>query len=227
MRKFLAAVVLLLGSCALPPKPPPPAPVVPPAVPAGPFLAYEIVASRLEVRVYRDGPMAQLGHNHVITSEALRGSVQLREPRRDTRFQLELPLESLLVDDETARAAAGADFTKAVPEADREATRRNLLGPALLDLARQPVIRLSAQGLEGGPTDYQAIIGVSLRGEERSITVPLSFKLEGEELHVRAHFSLRHADLGLLPYSVALGALRVRDEFEIDCSLTARPVPPA
>lgn len=227
MRKFLAAVVLLLGGCALPPKPPPPALVAPPAAPAGPFLAYEIVASRLEVRVYRDGPMAQLGHNHVITSEALRGNVQLREPREDTRFLLELPLESLLVDDETARAAAGADFTKPVPEADREATRRNLLGPALLDLARQPVIRLSAQGLEGGPTDYQAIIGVSLRGEERSITVPLSFELEGEELHVQAHFSLRHADLGLLPYSVALGALRVRDEFEIDCRLTARPVPPA
>jgi hypothetical protein len=45
---------------------------------------------------------------------------------------------------------------------------------------------------------------------------------EGDRLRVRASMRLHHADLGLVPFSVALGALRVRDEIELDCRLEAR-----
>jgi hypothetical protein len=33
---------------------------------------------------------------------------------------------------------------------------------------------------------------------------------------------LTHADLGLEPFSVALGALRVREDFDVDLTLEAR-----
>lgn len=228
MRKFLIALALLCSGCALPPRPPPPAaPAAPIVEPVGPFEAYEIVSSRVEVRVHRDGPMAQLGHNHLIVTDALAGTVQRREPRSDTRFVLELPLASLIVDDPAARAAAGPEFVNEVPQADREATQHNLLGPALFDAARQPVMRLTAESLEGGPVDWLAQVRVSLRGEERTIGVPLSVQIDGEELHVHASFKLHHADLGLVPFSVALGALRVRDEFDVDCRLVAKRDGPA
>jgi hypothetical protein len=45
---------------------------------------------------------------------------------------------------------------------------------------------------------------------------------EGDRLRVHANLRLRHADLGLVPFSIALGALRVRDDIEIDCQLEAR-----
>lgn len=226
MRKFLIALTALTCGCALPPKAlPPAAPQAPVAAPSGPFQRYDIVAAKVEVRVYRDGPMAQLGHNHLITSDALSGTIALREPRSDSGFTLELPLASLVVDDPAARSRAGPEFAKDVPQDDREATKRNMLGSALLDAKRQPVLRLTAERIEGGPSEYRARVRVGIRGEERIIGVPLSLSIDGERLSVHASFKLRHADLGLTPYTVALGVLRVRDEFEVDCRLDAKRGP--
>ena len=112
MRKFLWPVLVILAGCAVPPReeapPAAPVPAGPAAAqPAAPGESWKIVASMLEVRVYRDGPMQKLGHNHLITSDKLTGEIVLRKPITATSFELSLPLESLVVDDEKARAAAG------------------------------------------------------------------------------------------------------------------------
>jgi hypothetical protein len=223
MRKFLPSAALLLAGCAAPPPAPPPAaPPVTRAAAMQPFEGWDVVASRLEVRVYRDGPMMQFGHNHVITSDAFDGVIELRDPRTQSGFTLDLPLGSLVVDDATARAAAGVEFATPVPEKDREGTMQNLLGPWVLDAARQAILHLTADGISGGPGEYTARVRVALRSEERVIDVPLTVTFEGDRLRVHANLRLRHADLGLVPFSIALGALRVRDDIEIDCRLEAR-----
>ena len=227
MRKFLIALFALLFGCALPPKvPPAAAPPVAVTVPSGPYERYEVVASHIEIRAFRDGPMATLGHNHLITSDALTGTIDLRDPASNTRFAFELPLASLIIDDPALRSTAGADFAKEVPQADREGTRQNMLGPSVLDAARQPVLRLSVDSLEGGPINFQAQVRLGLRGEERIIDVPLSVQISDGKIGVHASFKLRHADLGLTPFAVALGALRVRDEIEIDCRIDAERARP-
>ncbi len=227
MRKFLAVLVVMLAGCAAPqqqPAPPPAAPVPqPPVATAAPSEAWEVASSRLELRVFRDGPMAKFAHNHVISSTAIRGRIELRDPRTATGFELELPLDSLVIDDPTARSAAGADFSSNVQDSDRVGTRHNLLGPALLDSERQPVLRLVSDGFEGGPRDYRARVRVMLRGGERTITVPVTVTEEGGALRVRAAMTLRHADLGLKPFTAGLGAISVRDDFEVACDLEARP----
>ncbi|MGH8250913.1 MAG: hypothetical protein ACREVI_09500 [Steroidobacteraceae bacterium] len=223
MRRFPFLFVLLLAGCAAP-RPLPPAAVPPPgrAEARLPFEAWQVVASHLEVWVYRDGPMAKAGHNHLISTDALRGEVELREPRTETGLALELPLEALVVDDPAARAAAGPEFAAPVPEKDRAGTRQNMLGSAVLDAAKQGLLRVTADSIEGGPGDYQARLRIALRGEERVIAVPLTVTFDGDVLRVKADFRLSHADLGLKPFSIALGALRVRDDIEIRCSLEAR-----
>ena len=227
MRKFLIALTLLLGACALPPKVPPPAePSTPVSAPTGPYERFDVANSRIEIRAYRDGPMAQLGHNHLIVSTALAGTIDVRSPASDTRFMLELPLNSLVVDDPAARSGAGAEFVKEVPQADRDGTRRNMLGSSVLDAMRQPVLRLGAESLEGGPDEFVAQVRVGLRGEERIVSVPVSVQREDGKVSVHASFTLHHADLGLTPFTVALGALRVRDEIAIDFRLEARPGKP-
>ena len=227
MRKFLITLLALASGCALPPQAPTPA-APPPTVaaPSGPFERYEVVASHVEIRAYRDGPMATLGHNHVISSDALTGTIELRDPASDTRFKFELPLASLVVDDPAARSKAGADFAKEVLQADREGTKHNMLGSSVLDAARQPALKLTAESLKGGPEEFQARIRVGLRGEERIIDVPLSVQISDGKIGVHASFKLRHADLGLTPFTVALGALRVRDEIEIDCRIDAERARP-
>jgi len=223
MRKFLLPLVLLATGCAAPPQVSPPATAPPEAKTAGlPFEAWEVVDSSLEVRIYRDGPMQQLGHNHLISSAALTGVVELREPRAASGFKLELPLDSLVVDDPGARARAGADFAAPVPAKDRDGTKRNMLGTAVLDAARQAVLSLSADGLKGGPVNYDARVRIGLRGEERVVAVPVSVEFAGDRMRIHASLRLRHADLGLKPFTVALGALSVRDDIGIDCRLEAR-----
>jgi hypothetical protein len=54
--------------------------------------------------------------------------------------------------------------------------------------------------------------------------IPMTVTFEGDRLQVHADLRLHHADLGLVPFSIALGALRVRDDIEIDCRLEARRV---
>lgn len=223
MRKFLAPILLILTACAAPPQQPPPAAPQPaPAPAAGPAEAWEVTGSRLEVRLYRDGPMAKFAHNHLVTSTAVTGRIDLRNPRTSSTFRLELPLDSLAVDDEQARAAAGPDFAAPVPVKDREGTRRNMLGEQLLHAARQPVLLLTADGITGGPENFSVQLRVGLRGEERVIAVPVTMATEGERLHLHANVKLRHADLGLVPFTAGLGAIKVRDDFEIDCRLEAR-----
>lgn len=225
MRKFLWLFMILLASCALPPKQPPVAPTPeapPPAAAALPFEAWKIVASHLEVRVYRDGPMQKLGHNHLITSDALEGSVALRKPLTKSGFDLRLPLDSLVVDDPTARDGAGDDFVNPVPPQDRDGTRRNMMGESVLDAARQDVLRLTAEELSGEPGSYLARVRVAFRGGERVVSVPFTVEIEGGSLRARANFHLTHADIGLVPFTVALGALRVRDDFKVDLRLEAR-----
>lgn len=222
MRKFLIVLAIFAAGCTLPGKAPPPAAPAAPAGPTKPFEAWDVTGARLELRIYREGPMEKLGHNHVIVSTALQGTIEMREPMTDSGFRLELPLESFTVDEPEARKAAGPDFAQPVPDKDREATRTNMLGPSVLDAARQPVITLAIDALEGGPAEYQARVRVGLRGEERVVAVPVAVTVEGGKLTAHAKFTLRHAELGLTPFTVGLGALRVRDAIDFDCRIEAK-----
>ena len=230
MHKFLWPLLpaVVLAACAAPPRGQAPPVAVPPGAAAGPAEpapageAWTVVASRLSVRVYRDGPMQKLGHDHLITSEGLVGAITLGAPQSQTRFDLRVPLESLVVDDEAARAAAGGVFTAPVPQKDRDATRLNMLGAKLLDAASQDTMRLTAETLTGDSGQFEARVRVSLAGHESLVTAPFSVTVEGDRLEAHASFRLMHADLGLTPFTVALGALRVREDFDVDLTLAAK-----
>lgn len=211
MRQLPAILILLaLTGCALPPRPvetPPP-----PSDAAG--QPYDVVSAQVTIRVHTDGPLAALGHGHLIRSDALGGTVALGEPARTTGFALELPLASLVVDP--------PESADSVPEDRREATRRNMLGPALLDAARFPRLTIRSEGLEGGPQEFVARAQVGIRGTSRPIRVPVTVVLAGDLLTASGSFALTHRELGLEPYSVALGALRVADAIDIEFRLAAR-----
>ena len=223
MRRILPILVLVIAGCAAPSREPAaPAPSPADGIAALPFERWDVTASHLELRVYRDGPMQKLGHNHVVVSEALDGFVKLREPLEKSGFELALRLESLVVDDPAARAAAGADFAMPVPQKDRDATRHNMLGDEVLAAGRQDVLRLAADGLTDGTGAHKAQVRVSFRGEEHVVTVPFTVEINGDGLAGQATFSLKHGDLGLKPFTVALGALKVRDDIEVRLRLEAR-----
>ena len=225
MRHLLFILLpLAIAACAAPPRgqlPAPTAALEAPA-PAPGAEVWQVTDSHLEIRVYRDGPMQKLGHDHLITSDRLAGIIEQREPLGASRFELHLPLDSLVVDDQDARSRAGGAFALPVPEKDREATRRNMLGERLLDAARQGEISMTVESITGGPRNYEARVRVSLAGQDHVLAVPFELVIEDDRLVARADLRLTHADLGLVPFAVALGALRVRDEFEVGLTVEAR-----
>lgn len=190
--------------------------------PAKTVVAYEVAASDVTIRVYRDGPLARLGHNHVIASTALSGRIELADPVTASTLDLSLPLGSLQVDDPARRAAAGADFPGTLTEADREGTRRNMLGPALLDAARFPVVRLTSVSVEQREGTLYVTTRVDVAGRTSEIVVPVVMEIRDGTLSAHGAFTVTHAELGLTPFSVGLGALRVGDGIEVAFTLTAR-----
>ena len=216
---FLLAVLMLAG-CAAPPRPAP-VPVVPTPV-ATPGIVYEVTGSDVMVRVYRDGPLASLGHNHVIASTGLTGRFIVREPLPASSFELELPLASLTVDEPARRAAAGADFPGELAAEDREGTRRNMLGPGLLAADRFPVIRVQSQSIELRGKALAVTMRVDIAGAPRVLVVPVELQQAADTLEAHGRLTVSHAELGLVPFSIAFGALRVREDIDVEFRVSAR-----
>lgn len=183
--------------------------------------------SRLIVLVYRAGPLAALGHNHVIACNCVTGTVYLpRDPLRAS-FDLRAAVRQFAADDPALRAAEhSADFPPDVTRSARQGTRHNMLGPALLNAARFPDITLRAAGLRHSsdrrPGDLIAEVQVRALGQVHSLSVPVRYHMEADEIVVTTKFPLRQTDLGLTPFSALGGALSVRDGMTVRLELIAR-----
>jgi len=224
----VAALLLVALGCQPVREPAPPAPVPDGAgstqsVPPG-FTRFRIVPAGTEVRalVYRDGPMARLGHNHVVSTRALAGEVLLGEPGTEPRLSLQLPVASLTVDEAGLRAEEGVDFPGPVPDDAIDGTRRNLLGADLLDAERHPVIRLTSGAITGQAPDYAVTVIVEVKGASHELQVPVRVERQGDDLRATGQFTVTHAQLGLTPFSVMGGLLSVRDEIRLKFAILAR-----
>lgn len=228
--RVVIASVLLWGlvACQTSPEAPesPKAPQTTPeasAIPAGGH-EYKVVSeeSLLQILVYRGGAMARLGHNHVIASHLLTGSVYLTDDALQTRFDLSFPVNDLTVDEPGLREQAGADFPPGVPQSARDGTRTNLLSAALLDGANYPVIRLRATDVVAVGEDYEIAVEITLKGILVDVRVPVKVTRNEGSIVASGEFPLKQSDLNLKPFSIAMGALQVIDEMRVRFELTAR-----
>jgi polyisoprenoid-binding protein YceI len=178
--------------------------------------------SLLQILVYRGGTMARLGHNHIIASHQLSGVVYLPDDPLATRFDIQVPVNELTVDEPALREAAGADFPSAVPQSARDGTRTNLLSAALLDGANYPTIRLRATDIRAAGDSYDAGVEVTLKDVTQVLRVPVQVQRADGAVVARGEFPLTQSQLGLKPFSAALGALVVLDEMQVRFEVTAR-----
>jgi polyisoprenoid-binding protein YceI len=219
------AALLLLSGCqtAAPPAAAPPAVAVEPGAPAPGSKRYAVQAgeSLLQVFVYRGGTMARMGHNHVIASHHLAGSVFATDDPLETRFDVSFPVAELTVDEAALRANAGADFAASVPQSARDGTRRNLLSPALLDAAAYPTIRLRAVDVKPAGAGFDVGVQLTVKDQLRVVRVPVTVTRMPGRMVARGEFPLRQSDLGLAPFSVMMGALVVVDEMRVQFELHA------
>jgi hypothetical protein len=177
--------------------------------------------SQVLVLVYRDGTMAHLGHNHVIAVRELHGSVVLASDRTQSSFQIDFPVEAMSVDEPALRAAEGADFQSTLDEAAIAGTRDHMLGESLLNSRQFAQIHLQSERILDNGGNLSALTTIVVRTTTAHAQIPLTLQTSGDELRVSGEFDLTHAQLGLTPYSVALGALRVAERIHIRYRLSA------
>jgi len=232
----VCALALLLGGCpAHPSRPGAPAQQAIPApaqrAPAHLGRPYDVVAgeSLLTIQVYRGGPLAKAGHNHVIASHDLAGTIYIPADPMRTTFEIRLPVATLSVDEGALRAQAGQDFQAAVPDSAKEGTRANMLSPALLNAQLFPQIVLRSQSIESGAAhgDLKVHLEAEVREALHAILAPVHYDLQSTQVTISGEMPLRQTDLGLTPFSAMLGALQVEDEMRVKFRIVARPAPPA
>jgi polyisoprenoid-binding protein YceI len=196
----------------------------PAPIPGSVLYSIDAADSEVILFVYREGPMAALGHNHVIAAQQISGSVQLHDDLTRSRFELQLPAATLQIDDPVRRQQAGADFSSIVSDGAREGTRSNMLGPKLLDAENFPMLTVRSEGIAAGAEGLQATVRVIVHDREAELQIPMTLMHTDNKLVASGNFSLLQSTLGLTPYSVAMGALRVRDQIDVKFRIAASRV---
>jgi polyisoprenoid-binding protein YceI len=193
-------------------------------VPGSVLYSVDTAASQVLLEVYREGPMASLGHNHIIAVRELHGSVQLHDEITRSSFELQFPVAELSVDEPALRAQSGPDFSSIVNDSAREGTRSNMLGEKLLQAANNPDITLKSARIAVAGAGWIVTTRVSVRGQESLVDIPVQLQRQGDRLTASGEFAVLQTALGLTPYSALFGALRVADEIKVHFRIVAQRV---
>jgi YceI-like protein len=220
-----SVLVLSLAACAVRH----PRPVAPPEVPAQVRLqalptpgeyAIDSSASELRLLVYRAGPLATLGHNHVMVNRAVTGAVHIGADVPASSLSLRMRADDFVIDDAQSRQEEGDDFPGDIPEDAKEGTRRNMLSPAVLNAAEYPDITVKSTSLTGTLNELNADLEISVAGHTSRISVPLTLQGDAQHFIAAGSMELRQTALGLSPYSLLHGALQVQDAMQLKFKLT-------
>lgn len=182
--------------------------------------------SELRVLVYRAGPLARFGHNHVMVNRSLRGEVHLADAPGESVFSLNVPVAGFVVDDAAVRREEGSDFAADVPEDAKSGTLLHMLSTSVLDADEFPAITVKgvavsdAQGAPGAAA-LMATVTITVAGHESNVVVPFTLQIDSHQLSAIGSVELRQSALGLTPYSLMLGALQVQDQMRLKFKIVA------
>jgi len=218
-RIAIAVAVVSLAACAAPrPRPitrPSPVQAVLQSLPAAGEYPIDSSGSELRLLVYRAGPLANLGHNHVMVNRAVTGRVRIGADVPASSFSLSMRADGFVIDDAQARQEEGGDFPGDIPEDAKAGTRRNMLSNAVLNAAEFPDITVKSVSLTGTLSELSADLEVSAAGHTSRLSVPLTLQADAHGFTALGSMELRQTALGLIPYSLLHGALQVQDALQL------------
>lgn len=174
--------------------------------------------SLLLVRVDPAGPMADLGHSHIVGGAAISGRIVVG-PAGAGRLDLRVDVDALDVDRPDWRRAHGLE-----PELGAsavEGTASNMKGERVLDVEEHPFVAVRSIASTGPAWLPMVTLRIRLRGRVAEYVVPVALERAGTGLEAVAAFDARHSDFGLQPFSAAGGALRVADRIRIRVRIVA------
>jgi polyisoprenoid-binding protein YceI len=189
-----------------------------------PLYRVDSQASEIRLLVYRDGPLARFGHNHVMVGR-VQGEIRVGAGAAPSGFRLEIPVDSFAVDPPAARAEEGEEFAAQISEPVRRGTRENMLGSDVLDAAKHPLIRIESISLAGPEWSPAVTARVVLRGVTRDLRFAAAVFRHADMLAAVATFRINQSEFGIEPFTALNGGLRVRDLLDVRIRLVARREP--
>ncbi len=175
--------------------------------------AYQIdpQASRIEIHVFRGGFLASLGDNHVIHLTRFSGTT---EGTRAGVWQVHV----------IGEAASLKVMDPGASDSTRQTVQEKMLGPAQMDVARYPTIELRARSVLPGDDakSWRMLADVTVHGVTRQVEFPLAWSQNGDQLRVQGERKLMLRDFGIEPIRIGLGAVKVRNEFELTYDIALR-----
>ena len=169
-------------------------------------------SQRLEIRVYREGSLASLGHDHVVSARDVRGYALIPQDRSLARVDVYLPVDSLVVDRPGVGVKAGVAGD--LSQEDIDATRHHMLENVLAS-ARYPFVVIHGVCRKDTRMCEMLDARITLHGVTRTVEIPIELELGKDRMLVSGHFSVLHSDFGMVPYSILGGALRVKDRIDV------------
>jgi polyisoprenoid-binding protein YceI len=175
-------------------------------------------ASELRVVVAPAGSLARLGHHHVIGGPVWRGEFRVGER---AFADLRIDVQALEIDRPAWRQDERFD---SIDPSAIEGTRRNLLGPKVLDAENHPLIEIRSVDRVGPAWQADVTARIRVRGRISEWRVPVSVEQSGDRLVVRGALDVDQSALGLEPFSAAGGALRVAERMRVRFRIVATAV---
>ena len=185
---------------------------------------YQVDAENSDIRIliHRAGALSWLGHSHVISVGQMDGTIDVHPDLAQSRFELVIPVQGLVVDKSLLRDEEGDEFSAELSEHDIDRTRSNMLGKRVLNAEQYPIVKLTGTGNWDGGTEFMLKLSIELLGNAVELQVPTTLRLAGDVLEVTGTLRLGHGDLGMRPFTAMLGALRVGDEIDFKYRIRAQ-----
>jgi polyisoprenoid-binding protein YceI len=160
-------------------------------------------SASLQVKTYREGVAAKVGHDLVIDVTRWEATVDIAADPVSSRVELSADSRSMEVRE-------GVRGVKPLTDKDRREIRRNIDEKVLHG---QP-IRFRSSALRFADGDARLVVegDLTISGATRPISAQLDIDGEGR---VRGTIPLAQSSWGIKPYRGLMGALKVRDELEV------------
>jgi polyisoprenoid-binding protein YceI len=96
-----------------------------------------------------------------------------------------------------------------------------MLRAELLDGERYPRVQVKSAKLGGSLQAPQVTARITIKEASRDVGVPVVAAVNGDRLTASGEFEILQTDFGIKPFSVALGALEVKDRLLVRFKLVA------
>ena len=184
-----------------------------------PVFRVDPALSLVVIEVRRGGSLARFGHDHLVASHDVTGSIAPDEGHADLR----LPLAALVVDEPALRVEAGFDTQPSA--ADIAATHRNMQ-EKVLETDRYPDALIALNSIGAGNGAQQLRAAITLHGTTLFVDTAARLEKSAEEMSVTGTIAIDQSEFGIAPFSVLGGALTVQDRVKITFRIRARRLDP-